>query len=142
MDYTVLQTLSGAPAFSPEQRQYYNKKQQEIKDALGDFCFLDPEFKRYPMFTRYFDYQMFLKTDLKNQATHPIHLYMRTLQIFYKNYDITMNELKIKLECDEINEEEYNKKVNELNEKKLFADSEFNLNIKKKIKKYKYNYIS
>ena len=117
MDYTVLKTLSGTPAFSVEQRNYYNTKQQEIKDTLGDFCFLDPEFKKFPMFTRYFDYQMFLKTDLKNQAAHPIHLYMQTLQLFFKQCNEKEHNLKIQLEFNEISEEEYNNSTKELFEK-------------------------
>lgn len=141
MDYTVLQTLSGTPAFSVEQRNYFNKKQQEIKDTLGDFCFLDPEFKRFPMFTRYFDYQMFLKTDLKNQATHPIHLYMQTLQLFFKQCDQKEHDLKTQLEFNEISEEEYNNKINEIKVKKLLAQSEFDLSVKSKIKKYNYKYL-
>lgn len=143
MDYTILETLSGTPAFSVEQRNYYNNKQQKIKDALGDFCYLDPEFKKFPMFSQYFgDYQHFLKIDLKNRATHPIHLYMQTLQIFFKQCDQKERDLKIQLECEEITEEDYNEKINDLKVKKLLAQSEFDINIKKKIKKYKYNYIS
>lgn len=142
MDYTVLHTLSGTPAFSVEQRNYFNKKQQEIKDTLGDFCFLDPEFKKFPMFTRYFDYQMFLKTDLKNQATHPIHLYMQTLQLFFKQCCQKEHDLKTQLEFNEISEEEYNNKINEIKVKKLLAQSEFDLSVKSKIKKYNYKYLS
>ena len=141
MDYTVLKTLSGTPAFSVEQRNYFNKKQQEIKDTLGDFCFLDPEFKRFPMFTRYFDYQMFLKTDLKNQATHPIHLYMQTLQLFFKQCVQKENDFKTQLEFNEITEDEYNNKINEIKVKKLLAQSEFDLSVKSKIKKYNYKYL-
>ena len=141
MDYTVLETFSNKPAFSTEQREYFYTKQDEIKNTLGEFCYLDPEFKRFPMFSKYFDYQMFLKYDLKNKATHPIHLYMKTLQIFYRNYEIRLHDLKSKLEFDEITEDEYNEKLDELNHQKLLADAEFNLDIKKKIKKYKYNYL-
>ena len=142
MDYSVLSTLSGTPAFSNEQRQYYNRKQQEIKDTLGEFCYLDPEFKKFPMFTRYFDYQMFLKIDLKNQATHPIHLYMKTLQLFFKQCDQNEHDLKTQLEFNEITEEEYNDKINEINIKKILAQSEFDLTTKQKIKKYNYKYLS
>ena len=142
MDYSVLSTLSGTPAFSVEQRNYYNRKQREIKDTLGEFCYLDPEFKKFPMFTRYFDYQMFLKTDLKNQATHPIHLYMQTLQLFFKQCDQNEHDLKTQLEFNEITEEEYNDKINEINIKKILAQSEFDLTTKQKIKKYNYKYLS
>jgi hypothetical protein len=134
MDYTVLETFSQKPAFSTEQREHFYKKQDEIKDTLGEFCYLDPEFKRFPMFSKYFDYQMFLKYDLKNKATHPIHLYMQTLQIFYRNYEIRLHDLKSKLEFEEITEDEYNLKLDELNHQKLLADAEFNLDIKKKLK--------
>lgn len=141
MDYTVLPTLSGRPAFSNEQRQYYNEKQLEIKNVLGDFCFLDPDFKKLP-FARYFNYELFLKTDLQNKATHPIHYYMLTLQDFYKYYEQKMRDLKTEFELNEITEEDFNNKTNELNIKKILADAEFNLSIKKKIKKYKYNYLN
>lgn len=137
MDYTQLETFSGTPAFSSEQREYFYKRQDQIKNELGEFCYLDPDFKRFPMFFKYFNYQMFLKYDLKNKATHPIHLYMLTLQSFYKNYEIQIHDLKTKLEFQEITEDEYNDKLEELKHQKLLADSEFDLNIKKKIKNKK-----
>lgn len=134
MDYTVLETFSNKPAFSTEQREYFYIKQDEIKNTLGELCYLDPEFKRFPMFSKYFDYQMFLKYDLKNKATHPIHLYMKTLQIFYRNYEIRLNDLKSKLEFEEITQDEYNIKLDDLINQKILADSEFNLDIKKKLR--------
>lgn len=137
MDYTPLQTVSGTPAFSSEQREYYNKKQQQIKDTMGDFCYLDPDFKRLPFLSRFFDYNLFLKTDIKPIGTHPIHLYMLTLRNFYISYNEKARELYVKHELNEINNEEYNKQLTELNNKKLLADSEFNLDIKKQIKNKK-----
>lgn len=134
MDYTPLQTVSGTPAFSTEQREYYNKKQQQIKDTMGDFCFLDPDFKRLPFLSRFFDYNLFLKLDIKPIGTHPIHLYMLTLKNFYMTYNEKIRELYIKREMNEIDEEEYNKQITDLNNKKLLADAEFDLSIKRKLK--------
>jgi hypothetical protein len=67
---------------------------------------------------------------------------MQTLQLFFKQCDQKEHDLKTQLEFEEITETEYNDKINELKVKKLLAQSEFDLEIKGKIKKYKYNYLS
>jgi hypothetical protein len=135
----VLETVSGCPAFSVEQRNYYNRKQMEIKEKLGEFCFLDPEFKKFQMLSRFFDFSLFMRTDIKNGGAHPIHVLITSIHDFYKRYNEKMRELEVQKELNQITEEDYNDKLEQLKNNKLIVDAEFDLQAKKELREARRN---
>jgi hypothetical protein len=129
----MLETHSGYPFLSNEQRHHFEKIQLEYLKMFGYGFIYSKDFHKFPYIARFFDYDTFMRTDVKFGA-HPIHTSFVAINNFYERYEDQLRDLNVRLEINEINQDEYDSQLEKLEFEKLLIDAEINIEAKKKLK--------
>jgi hypothetical protein len=132
----MLETVSGLPFLSNEARDHFEKKQLEYLDMFGYGFIYSKDFHKFPWFARFFDYPTWVRTDIKF-GSHPIHTVFLAIENYYEKYNDRLRDLNVKLEIKEIDQDEYDKQLDELEYEKLKIDAEINIYAKQKLKAIK-----
>lgn len=129
----MLETHSGHPFLSNEQREYFEKKQLEYLRMFGYGFIYSKDFHKFPYIARFFDYDTFMRTDVKF-GSNPIHTTFMAVSNFYERYNDKLRDLNVRLEINEINQDEYDSQLEKLEFEKLLVDAEINIKAKQKLR--------
>jgi len=130
----MIETHSGTPHMSHEQRLYFERKKKEALGGLESF-FSDKDFWKMPMCSQYRDFHTWRMNDVKKGVMHPIHILKCNYDQFIKYIEMIDYESTCKYEAGDISEELYDAIVSEMEIRRIFFDAEFSIEAKKIIHK-------
>lgn len=134
-----IETISGTPFGSVEQREYFNKLKGQVMSGLEQFMH-DPEFSKMPFFRQYKSFHEWRKYDVKfgfNQV-HPMCLFLQNYLEFQKYIEKVDYEAKSKHACGDYTQEQLDLTLTEIEKRKLLVESEIFIEKKQELK-LKYN---
>ena len=130
----MIETHSGTPHMSHEQRLYFETKKKEALGGLESF-FGDKDFWKMPMCSQYRDFHTWRQNDVKTGYMHPVHILKCNHDQFIKYAEKIDYESRCKYEAGDISEELYDAIIEELSIRRIFFDAEFSTETKKIIHK-------
>ena len=130
----MIETHSGTPHMSHEQRLYFERKKKEALSGLESF-FADKDFWKMPMSSQYRDFHTWRMNDVKSGTMHPVHILKCNYEQFIKYAERVEYESRCKYEAGDISEELYDAISEELEIRRIFFDAEFSTEAKKIITK-------
>jgi len=110
-------TWSGYPAFSPEQREYYERRRREIAYKLREYLH-SPDFYSLPIpfVTESFD--EFRKRDVRMAWCNPVHLLLTCSEVSRKEERAHRYELECGLAAGFVSKEDYDEMNADLEQRK------------------------
>ena len=130
----MIETHSGTPHMSHEQRLYFERKKREALAGLESF-FGDKDFWKMPVCSQYRDFHTWRMHDVKSGCIHPVHILKCNYDQFIKYIEAVDYESRCKYEAGDISQELYDAIVGEMEIRRLFFDAEFSTEAKKIIHK-------
>ena len=74
-----------------------------------------------------------MRTDVQF-GSNPLHITFMAVSNFYERYNDKLRDLNVRLEINEINQDEYDSQLEKLEFEKLLVDAEINIQAKQKLR--------